>query len=474
VNQGIVLIVDDKENIREVLSAILGDEGYKVLTAGNAGEALEILASASPDAVISDIKMPGTSGLQLQESIRRMDPELPVVLITAFGSIDSAVEAIKRGAYDYLTKPIDHERLKMVLKRAVEIRRYATENRRFRRELENKYRFESMIGSSPRMQKVFERIRAVSGTLSTVLILGESGTGKELVAKAIHYHGQRKDKPLVDVNCSALSEGLLESELFGHEKGAYTGAASRKIGRFESAHQGTLFLDEVGELSPSLQVKLLRVLQERRFERVGGSEPIRSDFRLIAATNRDLKVEAAQGRFREDLFYRLSVITIRMPPLRERKEDIPLLINHFMKKVCEREQRSLKTFTSEALEALLNHSWPGNVRELENCIERIMIVSCSDRIGIADLTEEIEDEPGTDMDVFEPPYVQDTLGLFGRTEGMDLHEREKELILDALMKAGWNKARAAKLLNIHRRTIYNRIKKYQLDPNGSNSDGEVC
>ena len=455
-NQGRVLIIDDKASIREVLSAILGDAGYEVVAAGSAEAALERMTEALPEVIVSDIRMTGMSGLEFQETVRRMDPELPVVLITAYGTIDSAVEAIKRGAYDYLTKPVDHERLKMVLKRAVENRRLALENRGFRRELEDRHQFGNMIGSGPGMQRVFELIRAVSGTLSTVLVLGESGTGKELVARAIHYQGPRKDRPLVGVNCAALSEGLLESELFGHEKGAFTGAFSRKIGRFEQAHQGSLFLDEVGEISQSLQVKLLRVLQERQFERVGGSEPIRSDFRLIAATNRDLRADAASGQFREDLYYRLSVITIKVPPLRERREDIPFLMGHFMKKICEREHRPLKTFDPEAMEALLAYRWPGNVRELENCVERLMVVGGGERIGLEDLSEEIvEGAVRASGPAAEPR---------GGEEAMDLHEREKELILDALRKAGWNKAKAAKLLNIHRRTVYNRIHKYGLEP----------
>ncbi|MEW6267331.1 MAG: sigma-54 dependent transcriptional regulator [Thermodesulfobacteriota bacterium] len=459
-SQGRILIVDDKENIRAVLSAILEDEGYDVHTAGNAGEGLEKITALLPDVVVSDIKMPGMDGISFQKKIRDIDADIPVILITAYGSIESAVAAIKQGAYDYLTKPVDHDRLKILVQRAVDKRRYVIENIRFRRELQDKYSFRHMVGSSAKMRKVFEMIWTVAGTLSTVLIQGESGTGKELVARAIHYNSPRQDKPLIEINCSALSEGLLESELFGHEKGAFTGATARKTGRFEMAHQGTLFLDEVGEISPSLQVKLLRVLQEKQFERVGGTEPVRSDFRLVAATNKDLRNEIVKGSFREDLYYRLGVITIKIPPLRERPEDISPLINHFLRKYCDRENKDLKSVSAEAMNILVKYRWPGNVRELENCIERAVVISHADRVGIGDLPEEISERvlkeiPGESRPVF---------GFMPgeRVHDLDLHEKEKELILEALRQTGWNKARAAKLLNIHRRTIYNRIKKYSL------------
>lgn len=454
-SQAKILIVDDRPNIREVLSAILMEEGYEVKTLKNATEALDGISMVLPDIVITDIRMPGMDGMDFLKAVKEMDMDVPVILITAYGSIESAVEAIKMGAYDYLTKPINHEKLKIIIQRALEQRRYIIENKYLRRELQEKYSFCNIIGSSKKMEKVFEMIQTVSNTMSTVLIQGESGTGKELVAKAIHHSSQRKDKPLIEINCSALSEGLLESELFGHEKGAFTGAMSRKKGRFELADGGTLFLDEVGEISPRLQVKLLRVLQEKQFERVGGIEPVKVDFRLIAATNKDLKYEVSKGNFREDLFFRLSVITIKLPPLRERREEIPLLVSHFLQKYSSREGKNISTIAPDAMNCLMKYDWSGNVRELENCIERAVVVCNSERIMLSHLPEEILECLSDKEEKFyaPPPEIKD----------MDLHKKEKELILDALRKTGWNKAKAAKLLNIHRRTIYNRIKKYSLN-----------
>ena len=453
--KGKILVVDDKANIREVLSAILTEEGYEVKASSNANKALEEIVTVLPDIVITDIRMPGMDGVDFLRVIREMDMDIPIILITAYGSIESAVEAIKIGAYDYLTKPINHEKLKIIIKRALEQRRYILENKYLRLELQEKYSFCNIVGTSKKMEKVFEMIKTISNTMSTVLIQGESGTGKELIARAIHHSCQRKEKPLIEINCSALSEGLLESELFGHEKGAFTGAVSRKKGRLELADGGTLFLDEVGEISPRLQVKLLRVLQEKQFERVGGIEPIKVDFRLITATNNDLKDMLLKGNFRKDLYYRLSVIMIRLPALRERKEDIPLLIRHFLQKYSVREGKSIGTVAHDAMNILTKYDWPGNVRELENCIERAVVVCNSERIMTRDLPEEIQESSSEKEEKY---YIPPT-----KVEEMDLHRKEKELILEALRKTGWNKAKAAKLLNIHRRTIYNRIKKYSLN-----------
>jgi two-component system NtrC family response regulator len=453
--QGRILIVDDKANIREVLSAILMEEGYEVAASSNGNQALEEIAKVLPDIIITDIRMPGMDGIDFLKAIKEMDMDIPVVLITAYGSIESAVEAIKIGAYDYLTKPINHEKLKIIIQRALEQRKYILENKYLRRELQEKYHFCNIVGSSKKMEKVFEMIKTVSNTLSTVLIQGESGTGKELVARAIHHSSQRKDKPLIEINCSALSEGLLESELFGHEKGAFTGAICRKKGRIELSGGGTLFLDEVGEVSPRLQIKLLRVLQEKQFERVGGIEPLKVDFRLITATNKDLKNEVLRGDFREDLYYRLNVITLRLPSLRERREDIPLLISHFLQKYNLREGKRIGTIAPEVMNILTKYDWPGNVRELENFIERAVVVCNSEMITADDLPEEIQEGLfGKEEEVYIPPST---------IEEMDLHEKEKKLILDALKKTEWNKAKAAKLLNVHRRTIYNRIRKYSLN-----------
>ena len=458
--QGKILIVDDRKSIREVLSSILEDEGYEVTTAINADAGIEKVSSVLPDVVISDIKMPRMDGISFQKAINEIDGDIPVILITAYGSIESAVEAIKQGAYDYLTKPIDHDRLKVITQRAIEKKKYAVENRQFRKELQDKYSYANMIGSSLKIQKVFEMIRTVSKTLSTVLIQGESGTGKELVARAIHYDSPRKDKPLIGLNCSVLSEGLLESELFGHEKGAYTGATTRRVGRFEMADQGTLFLDEVGEISPNLQVKLLRVLQEKQFERVGGTETVRVDFRLVAATNKDLRSEALKGSFREDLYYRLGVITIKIPPLRERKEDIPLLVTHFLHKYSLREGKSIKSVSPEAMNILIKYDWPGNIRELENCIERAVVVCDTAQIRSREISDEICESLSPNEG--KEPIPVHSAAAEAKIEDMDLHRQEKELILNALKKTGGNKARAARLLNIHRRTIYNRIEKYSL------------
>ena len=371
-----ILIVDDEKNYLLVLSAVLEEEGYEVLTTASGLEALEIQKASDVDLVLTDMKMPGMDGIELLEQIKTRDPELPVIMMTAHGTVDKAVEAMQKGAYSYILKPFDNERLTLYVKKAIATYEVVRENRRLRSAVESQYQFGNIIGKSKPMRDVFKIIQKVAPSNATVLIEGESGTGKELVAKSIHFNSPRRDNAFVAVNCSALAESLLESELFGHERGAFTGAVSSKKGRFELAHGGTLFLDEIGELSANLQVKLLRVLQEKTFERVGGVRLIAVDIRVIAATNKNLDLEMRAGRFREDLFYRLNVVHIAIPPLRDRQEDIRLLVNHFLQKYAAERKSAVpvRGLAQEVDRLFYDYSWPGNVRELENVIERVMIL----------------------------------------------------------------------------------------------------
>ncbi|MFO7970454.1 MAG: sigma-54 dependent transcriptional regulator [Desulfobacterales bacterium] len=388
-----VLIVDDEKNYPLILGAVLEEEGFETFTANSGPEALEILKNTDVDLVLTDMKMPSMDGIELLERIKAKDEELPVIMMTAHGTVDKAVEAMQKGAYSYILKPFDNDRLILYVNKAISMYRVIKENRRLRNAAELQYSFGNIIGKSKVMQDLFETIRKVAPTTTTVLIEGESGTGKELVAKSIHFNSLRRDKPFVAVNCSALAETLLESELFGHEKGAFTGAVAMKKGRFELADGGTLFLDEIGELSQNLQVKLLRVLQEKIFERVGGVKPISVDIRIVAATNKNLKEEMEQGRFREDLYYRLNVVHIVLPLLRERQEDILPLAEHIINKY--REERKFAdpiTGIDQEVERLFyDYSWPGNVRELENVIERAMIMCQSNHIKISDLPKEFKE-----------------------------------------------------------------------------------
>jgi DNA-binding NtrC family response regulator len=446
-----VLLVDDKPNNLEVLSALLRQEGYEVRVARSGDEALAEVRGITPDAIITDLKMPKMDGLEFFQAVRAVDPDIPTIFITAFGTVESAVAAMKLGAYDYLGKPLDHEKLTLILRRALDQRRIARENRDLKAALRARQAFDRIVGSSPKMQRLLQLVETVSASHATVLLQGESGTGKELVARAIHEASSRRDQRLVVVNCSALSESLLESELFGHEKGAFTGATARKRGWFEVADGGTLFLDEIGDVPAHLQVRLLRVLQEREFERVGGTDPIRVDFRLVAATNRDLKGEVAAGRFREDLFYRLSVISLRVPPLRERREDIPLLVRYLLQKCGQREGKQIASVSREVMDRLVQYPWPGNVRELENAIERAVVVAPADRLTVEMLPEEIQE-----WSQAEPPPSRSP-------EEFTFEEMERFLIEKALERSGGNKSQAARLLNIHRRSIYNRLKKYGIE-----------
>ncbi len=373
---GTILVVDDEPNIRRVLEAVLAKDGHNVITAENGRKGLDIISKDnSIDVVITDLIMPDINGVELLAAAKEINPDMSVLMITAHGTIKSAVDAMKLGAFDYITKPFDLDEIKLVVKKALEHKDLFDENRELRTQLKRNYKFDNIIGSSPAMQEVFETIERVKDTKATVLIRGESGTGKEAVAKALHYNSIRADKPFVAVACVALSEQLLQSELFGHEKGSFTGAVGQKKGRFEMANHGTLFLDEIGDIPPTIQMMLLRVLQEREFERVGGTETIRVDIRLVTATNQALEKLVEEGKFREDLFYRLQVVTINMPPLRERKEDIPALVDHFISMYAQENNKSITHASPEALELMTQYNWPGNVRELENAIERAIVLA---------------------------------------------------------------------------------------------------
>ena len=439
-----ILVVDDEPNIRKMLMRVLSSEGFTVKEAVNGLEALKKIEEENYSLVLLDLKVPGLNGIETLEKIREYDKDLPVIMMSAYGSIPEAVEAMKKGAIDYLIKPFDIEELKIIVERAIQQYELKVENIYYREEEEKRFNFEEIIGKSKAINGVLEMIKNVSSTPATVLITGESGTGKELIARAIHKNSLRRESPFVVVNCAAFSLNLLESELFGHEKGAFTGAISQRIGRFEMAQGGTIFLDEIGEIDLSIQTKLLRVLQEKEFERVGSSKSIKVDARILAATNKDLKKEVKEGRFREDLFYRINVFNIEAPPLRERKEDIPLLVEHFIKKYNRILNRKVKGVSVEAINLLLDYDFPGNIRELENIIERSIIMAKSEIIDESYFGFIREPEEKT------------------KKEG-NLQEAEKELIIKYLIQNKGNRTKTAELLGISRRNLQNKIKQYQLD-----------
>ena len=451
-----ILIVDDEKNYTLILSAVLEDAGFETLTANSGPESLDILSQSDVDLVLTDMKMPTMDGIDLLARIKQQDADLPVIMMTAHGTVEKAVEAMQKGAYNYILKPFDNEQLVLYANKAVSMYRVVKENRQLRSAVESRYSFHNIIGKSKAMRDVFQVIRKVAPAAATVLIEGASGTGKELVAKALHFNSPRKDKPFVAVNCSALAETLLESELFGHEKGAFTGAVSMKKGRFEIADGGTLFLDEIGELSMELQIKLLRVLQERVIERVGGVKPVAVNIRLITATNKSLKEEVANGSFREDLFYRLNVVPITLPPLRERLEDIRPLVSHFIAKYSqERNSDPPVTGIDRAVERLFyEYEWPGNVRELENVIERAVVMSPEEIIQVSDLPKDFVDSAHNTLHMDNIPLdanLYDTLALV-----------EKNMIVRALKKANYVQAHAADLLGIGKSGLNQKIKKYNL------------
>jgi len=448
-----ILVVDDEKNYLVVLSAFLTEEGYETLTAEEGQQALEILEGADIDLVLTDMKMPSMDGIELLRRIKEKSPDLPVVVMTAYGTVEKAVAAMQQGAFNFIQKPFQNETLKQIVDNAVATYRVVKENRRLVQALEERYRFDNIVGKSKPLQDVFDVVQKVAHTKATVLITGESGTGKELIAKAIHFNSPRRDKPFVAVSCAALSETLLESELFGHEKGAFTGAIALKKGRFELADGGTLFLDEIGEVPVSVQVKLLRVLEEMSFERVGGARTIAADVRLIAATNRALKAEVEQGSFREDLYFRLNVVHIELPPLRERAEDIPLLAAHFIEKYGQEANRGEMSVSPEAMRFLYNHRWPGNVRELEHAIERAALMSSGNEITLDDLPKDL-----VSFSDLEVPMDWQKLSNLPET----LEAIEKRLIQKALALSNNVQSRAANLLGIPRANLQYRLKKHNI------------
>jgi two-component system response regulator PilR (NtrC family) len=463
-----ILVVDDEKSILELLSVVFQKDGYRVRTDPGTPRAFDLIEAGEYDVLITDIKMPQLNGMDLLERSKSLHPLVPVIMITAYGSVKQAVEALRMGALDYVVKPFDVEELKILVVHGLEERRLREENVLLKRSLRDVASYDNILGKSRPMREIFELIEKVAGTDSTVLISGESGTGKEMAARAIHAHSRRAEGAFVSINCGALPENLLESELFGHVRGAFTGAVAEKRGMFETAHAGTVFLDEVGEMSPWTQVKLFRVLQERTVRKVGGTEEIPVDVRIIAATNQDLKKRIAEGRFREELFYRLNVISFEMPPLRKRVEDIGLLAGHFLQKHCERMGRPLKRITPDVLSILETYPWPGNVRELENLIERIVAVEARETITPASLPEEILGRQATS------DSAASAIGPGFKLEEQ-LDEEAKRYIREAGDRAGGNMSRMAELLGISYRSLRYLLEKYKIKAfgrmNGRNGNG---
>lgn len=461
-----ILVVDDEESIREFLEIMLRKEGFEVTTAEDGQKALDTIKKKSFDLVISDLQMPNMTGIELLRQVKDQHPEMLFMMITAFGTAETAVEAMKLGAYDYITKPFKIDEVRINIANALRSRNLEVENRTLKKELTREYSFQNLVGNSDAMHRIYEMIRRVSQTPTNVLITGESGTGKEMVAKAIHFNGPLKDRPFVTVNCGAIPESLMESEMFGHKKGSFTGAVADKSGLFEVADGGSLFLDEVGELPISIQVKLLRAIQERVIRRVGATEDTKVEVRIIAATNRDLEDMVKKGLFRQDLFYRLNVINIKTPSLRERPDDIALLANHFLKKYNERLTKSIGGISAEAMEMLKKYDYPGNVRELENIIERTVALEGGATILPESLPPFVNTPSGRKLASTHEIQVTD--------EGLDLDkimgQIEKELLIKAIHAAGGVKKKAAKLLNITFRSMRYRVEKYSL---GSLGDDDL-
>lgn len=438
-----ILVVDDEKIFRESLFHWFEEEGFDVTPVDSGEEALKVYDVDKFDIILLDIKMPGMSGLELLAKIRQIDPHASVIMITAFASVSTAIQALKEGAYDYVTKPVDPDELTHLIHKALKDKELLRENIKLRERIDDLIKPDNLIGESPQMRKIYELINTVANADTTVLINGESGTGKELVAKAIHINSPRKYFPMITVNCGALPETLLESELFGHERGAFTGAQYKRKGKFEIADNGTIFLDEIGLVSPKTQIDLLRVIETKQFTRVGGNDLIPSNFRVICATNEPLEQLVKEGRFREDLFYRLNVFSITIPPLRERRDDIPLLADHFLKKFSEGMNRSIRGISKDALEFLMNYDWPGNVRELENAIERAVVIRRSGDIKAEDL-----------------PF---NIHLHKNDEEENLEAIEKKHIIKMLEKYGYNISKVAKVLGIDRVTLYNKMSKYNIE-----------
>ncbi len=444
-----ILVIDDEKNIREGLKMALEDEGYCVLEAEDGRRGLEMSLYEDVDLIITDLRLPHVSGEEILKKVVREQPSIPVIVLTGHGSVESAVEAMRVGAYDFLTKPLDLDRLFRLIKRALERRRLTLQKKDLESQLEYNTSLNNIIGKSAAINKVFNEVKKVAPTKASVLITGESGVGKELIANAIHNMSERRGQPFVKVHCAALAESLLESELFGHEKGAFTGAIERKKGRFELANNGSIFLDEIGEINQNIQIKLLRVLQEKEIERVGGGTPISVDVRLIAATNKVLEDEIKAGRFREDLYYRLNVVHIFIPPLRERREDIPLLASHFIKEIAKENGREISGVEERARSAIYNYSWPGNIREMRNCIESALVMSDDDILHFDDLPEKIKNQ--TSSSFIKVPI------------GSTMQEAEKQIILETLQSTGGNKQKTSNILKMGRRTLYRKLESYCIE-----------
>ena len=448
-----ILVMDDEEQERNRIETFLVQRKYDVLGVGSVAEAMEAIKRERFDLFLTDCNIPGVDALRTSGEARKLNPDMSVIIMTSFGTIETAVKAIKAGAYDYLPKPIDLEQLALLIERISERQNLIRENTELKEQLRERYKFDEIVSTSHAMEEALNLAGRVAASNATVLLRGESGTGKELVARAIHYHSPRANYPLIKVNCAALPETLLESELFGHEKGAFTGATSKRIGRFEAADKGTLFLDEIGELTPGMQVKLLRVLQEREFERIGGNQTIKVDVRVITATNRDIEKDIRDGKFREDLYYRLNVVSVVIPPLRDRKEDIPALMEHFIKKYADENKKAISGVAAEARDHLMRYAYPGNVRELENIIERAVVLAKRGTITSADLPLHLK---GAENDS-EAPVVP----LKGQlNETLDTVERG--LILDALKESNGIQTRAAERLGISERVLRYKLKKYKI------------
>lgn len=446
-----ILVVDDDSLVREFIMETLRRKQYEVAEADSGEKAIQSIGQSEYDLVITDLKMQKASGMDVLKAAIAAQPDCRVMVVTAFGTIENAVEAMKLGACDYITKPFNANELEILVERALYYKKLKQENVQLKRELADTYAFENIVGSSPAMLKVFQTIKNVANSPSTVLISGETGTGKEIVARAIHFNSERASRPFIKMNCAALPEGLIESELFGHEKGAFTGAIKATIGRFEQASGGTLLLDEISEIPPRIQAKLLRVIQERELERLGSGQTIPIDVRIIATSNRELKKEVAEGRFRDDLFFRLQVIPIDLPPLRDRLDDIPSLCDYFIKKYCRREGIPYKSLSEKAIKFFMGYRWPGNVRELENYIERAIVISKSEELRLTDFPMEVAmGAPGFDGGDSSDPIT--------------IAEMEKRLIFKTLEANDWNKARAADILGITTRTLRNKLNEYRESP----------
>jgi DNA-binding NtrC family response regulator len=444
-----ILVVEDEEKLRRVIQLQLASAGYEVDLAGSAEEGIKIVDRA--DLVLTDLKLPNMDGLEFLSRIRLQNAHVPVIMMTAFGSVETAVEAMKAGATDFLLKPFGYDHLQQVVAKALEVRALRDENRQLKAELGRRYEFDNIIGRSPGMQEIFETIERVAPTRATVLLAGESGVGKDLIARAIHFHSPRRDRPLVKINCTALPENLMESELFGYEKGAFTGANTSKPGKFEQADTGTVFLDEIGDVPAPIQVKLLRILQEREFERLGSNTTRHIDVRVIAATNQDLRAALEQGTFREDLYYRLNVVPLNIPPLRDRKHDIPFLANHFIHKLAPDSGSRVESITEAGMEKLVAYHWPGNVRELENVIERGLVMCTGTTLDAADIRLESAPRPRANHDSHFLP------------EGLTLDQYEQEILKEALRRADGNKSQAARLLGLTRNALRYRLTQMGME-----------